>query len=613
MENEKEMELDEEDFIRTLSDEEFEKLKSAETIISNQSIINESLEAITNINLNCSNPDLIINGDVKDSLFLIFPETKRLSKENTNKIKDMQTFKNSYEEEGKEINSSISKIKQHFSELKSCSKDLLEYIKNIYEKHSKDAKEMLKPIFEKKQGLDIVDENKLSTEEKQNYNNKKKDFNENYEKYDNKISEILKKLKLLYENINSKIQTFNSTMDSMASPINELIEHVNEIFEEFEEKSKSAFEMLKNNNISKEENNKIISIFDDIKKYNPSIMNLLKEKEDFLKAKNKDLVNKIKECKNESNKVKEINDDVTKSLKELNQEANNLIHQINNIRELFSLDEIQTQISEISGIVLHDFDKNFIKGTESLIQANKKIIGELSNLREYIAEKNKKIIQLLTLDLAFIMDITGSMESYLQMAKDKVIKIIDNIKEKSGSAEINLAFVGYRDYLDSQDEYLTVKFNNNSKEVRDYISKVEVRGGSDCEDMTGGLNIALNFDWTGKTRFAVLIADVPCHGLKYHGLEGFDSYPNGDDTKYNITIDKIVEKFARKNISLLCLNITNKTVNLFNNFVDYYQKGRSPNSSAAIYIANFNKKPEELAEVIEKSAKNIYEKRHDNN
>ena len=155
------------------------------------------------------------------------------------------------------------------------------------------------------------------------------------------------------------------------------------------------------------------------------------------------------------------------------------------------------------------------------------------------------------------MDITGSMESYLQMAKDKVIKIIDNIKEKSGSAEINLAFVGYRDYLDSQDEYLTVKFNNNSKEVRDYISKVEVGGGSDCEDMTGGLNIALNFDWTGITRFAVLIADVPCHGLKYHGLEGFDGYPNGDDTKYNITIDKIVEKFARKNISLLCLFFLN--------------------------------------------------------
>ena len=73
-----------------------------------------------------------------------------------------------------------------------------------------------------------------------------------------------------------------------------------------------------------------------------------------------------------------------------------------------------------------------------------------------------------------------------------------------------------------------------------------------------------------------------------------------------------MEGFAKKNISLLCLNITDKTINLFNNFVDYYQKGRKPNSSAAIYVDNFNKEPEELAVIIEKSAKNIYEKRHEN-
>ena len=183
------------------------------------------------------------------------------------------------------------------------------------------------------------------------------------------------------------------------------------------------------------------------------------------------------------------------------------------------------------------------------------------------------------------MDITGSMSSYLQMAKDKIIGMIDNIKKNCGTVDVKLGFVGYRDYLDSNHEYLTVELNNNSKEVRDYISKVEVGGGGDCEDMPGGLNIALNFKWSGKSRFAVLIADVPCHGKKYHGLEGFDSHPNGDG-KYNI--DKIIEEFARKNISLLCLNITNKTINLYNNFVDYYQRGRKGNASASVYVDNFD-------------------------
>ena len=609
MEMDEEMDFDVEDFLGTLSEGEIEKLLSAETITSNHNIINESLESISNVNLNCNNTDLIIQGDVKNSLFLIFPETKSLSKENCNKIKDIQCFKNAYEKEGKEINSTINKIKQHFSDLSMCTKDLLDYIQNVYNHHSKDAKEMLKPIIQKKKGLDIIDEKKLPNEEKQSFNNKKQEFNQNFENYDKKLSEIVNKLKILFGNINTKIQTFSSTMDSMATPINELIEHVNEIFGEFEEKSKNIIEILKNNNISKEENEEIISIFEDIKRYNPTIINLLKEKEKFLDNKNKDLITKIKECQNESTKAKEINEEITKSFKEFNQEAKDLIRQINDIRELFSLDEIQSEVLEISGILLDDFENKFTKSAENLIQANKKIVGDLKNLRQYIAEENTKVLNILTLDLAFVMDITGSMKSYLQMAKDKIIGIIDNIKKKSGSAEVNLGFVGYRDYLDSKDEYLTVQFNNNSKEVRDYISKVEVGGGGDCEDMPGGLNIALNFKWNGKSRFAVLIADVPCHGKQYHGLEGFDTHPNGDN-KYNI--EKIVEGFAQKNISLLCLNITNKTINLFNNFVDYYQKGRKPGSSAAIYVDNFNKEPEELAVIIEKSAKDIYEKRHDN-
>ena len=322
------------------------------------------------------------------------------------------------------------------------------------------------------------------------------------------------------------------------------------------------------------------------------------------------MVNKIKECKNESNKVKEINDDVAKTFKEFNQEAKDLIRQINDIRTLFSLDEIKSEILEISGINLDDFENKFNKGAEALIQANKKIKKDLTNLREFINEENKKPMSFVTLDLAFVMDITGSMKSFLQMAKDKIIGMIDNIRNKCGSVDVNLGFVGYRDYLDSNHEYLTVKLNKNVQEVRDYISKVEVGGGSDCEDMPGGLNIALNFDWSGKSRFAVLIADVPCHGVKYHGLEGFDKYPDGDK-KYDII--KIVEGYAKKNISLMCLNITDKTVNLYNNFVDYYQKGRKNNSSASIYVDNFNRKPEELSEIIEKSANEIYEKRHDNN
>jgi len=600
--------FDVEDFLATLSEEEFKKLSSAEVITSNDNIITNCLEAISNANLNSENTDLMIKGNVKNSLFLILPETKSLSKENKNKLKDLECFKKAYENEGKEINSAVEKIKKHFSELSKYTKDLLEYIQNVYDHHSDDKKEMLKPLINKKNGLDNVDESKIPKEEKQSFINKKKEFNNNFEKYDKKLSDVLKNMKIVFESINKKIEMFTGSMDSMATPVNELIDHVNEIFNEFEDKSKEIIDIIKTNNISSQENEEIMSKFEEIKRYNPSIIELLKEKENYLEKQNKDLLSKIKECKSESDKVKQINDQATNSFKQFNQEAKDLIRQINDIRSLYSLDEIQSDVLEISGIKLDDFENKIIEGTNAIIQANKKIIADFSKLRKFVAEENAKPMKFVTLELAFVMDITGSMNPYLQMAKDKIIGIIDSTKKHCGSADVKLGFVGYRDYLDSKHEYLTVKLNKNSKEVRDYISQVNVGGGSDCEDMPGGLNIALNFAWTGKSRFAVLIADVPCHGVKYHGLENFDKFPDGDG-KYNI--EKIIEDYAKKEISLLCLNITDKTVNLYNNFVDYYQRGRKENSNAAIFVGNFNSKPEELAAIIVKNAKNIYEKRHD--
>ena len=610
MELDDELDFDVEDFFTTLSEEEFKKIMSAETITSNTNIINNCLDIISETNLNSTNTDLIITGDVKKSLFLIFPETKSLSKENKNKIKDIECFKKAYENEGKEINSSIVKIRNHFTELSKCTKELLEYIKSIYEQHSKDAKEMIKPVIQKKEGLDKIDEKKIPNEDKQGFKNKKNEFEKNFKNYDKKLNDVLLKLKTVFENIESKTQSFKSSMDSMASPINDLVEHVNEIFGEFEEKSKIITEILKNNDVSKDDNEQIISIFEDIKKFNPTIIELLKEKENFLENNNKSLVKQINECQKDSEKVKNINDEVTNSLKEFSKEAKDLIKQINDIRILFSLDEINNDVSEISGIKLDDFESKIIEGTQALLQSNKKIKEELSNLREFIAEEDSKVISFVTLDLVFIMDITGSMKAFLQMAKDKIIAIIDNIRKNCGSVDVKLGFVGYRDYLDTNHEYLKVKLNKNVKEVRDYISKVDVGGGGDCEDMAGGLNFALNFDWTGKSRFAILIADVPCHGVQYHGIENFDKYPEGD-SKYDV--EKIVEGYAKKNISLLCLNITHKTVKLYNNFVDYYKKGRISSNSSSIYIDNFNKEPKELAGIIEQGAKKIYEKRHENN
>ena len=395
MEEEQEKELDDysdvEDFLDSLSEEEFKKY-SAEIIISNDNIVENCLEAISNANLNSSNTALMVKGSVKNTLFLILPEAKNISKENKKTLKDIQFLKEDYENEGKEINSSVENVKKNYSELNKYTSDLLDYIKNLYAHLSKSKKEMFCPLINKKKGLDNVDESKISKKEKQNFINKKNEFNTNFEKYDKKLSDILKSMKSVYEIIDKKLQLFTGSIESMVAPVNALIDYVNEIFNEFEENSGRIITIIKNNNISSEDNKKIMSTLEKIKGYNLSIIELLKEKENFLENKNKDLNSKIKECQNELNKDKKITKETTNSLKQFNKDIKDLIRQINDIRSLFSLDEIQSEVLEVSGIKLEDFENKIIEGINGIIQINKKNIVELSKLRKLLSKKQNNEI-----------------------------------------------------------------------------------------------------------------------------------------------------------------------------------------------------------------------------
>jgi len=174
----------------------------------------------------------------------------------------------------------------------------------------------------------------------------------------------------------------------MVAPANDLIDYVKKVFNEFEEESGKIIDIINNNNnISTEDNQKIMSIMEKIKGSNLSIIELLKKKEIFIENKNKDLINKVKKCQKESNEDKKIAKETNNSLKKFNKEVKDLIRQINDIRSLFSLDEIQSEILEKSDIKLEDFENKIIEGINAVIQINKKNIIEFSKIRD----KNGKI------------------------------------------------------------------------------------------------------------------------------------------------------------------------------------------------------------------------------
>ena len=95
-------------------------------------------------------------------------------------------------------------------------------------------------------------------------------------------------------------------------------------------------------------------------------------------------------------------------------------------------------------------------------------------------------------------------------------------------------------------------------------------GGDDAEDVEGGLNAGYNMSWRSNARYAILIADAPGHGKKYHDKEVEDDYPKGDFN--GLVLEDLMKKYIAKNINLCLTTITDYTDIMFKIMKDSYEK-----------------------------------------
>ena len=76
------------------------------------------------------------------------------------------------------------------------------------------------------------------------------------------------------------------------------------------------------------------------------------------------------------------------------------------------------------------------------------------------------------------------------------------------------------------------------------------------EDVAGGFENALKQNWQAKSKYAIFIADAPCHGREYHDT-GSDDYPKGDPK--GRVVEKQIQQFAEKKIYFNAIKITDYT------------------------------------------------------
>ena len=201
---------------------------------------------------------------------------------------------------------------------------------------------------------------------------------------------------------------------------------------------------------------------------------------------------------------------------------------------------------------LSEFQKSFIKSQKENFDKNYNI---LKNDFRFLEEYETRIFKDTNLDIMFIMDLTGSMGIWLNEAKKNIKKIIEEIYDNNPGSKIRISFIGYRDFIEEKEErkYDKIEFTENLEQFNNFLSKLDCSGGGDePEDVVGALQQALNMKWESNAKYAVLVADAPCHGKNYHNIS-FDKFPNGDPS--GVKLEDVMKQFyEKKNYFLLYRN-----------------------------------------------------------
>ena len=224
-----------------------------------------------------------------------------------------------------------------------------------------------------------------------------------------------------------------------------------------------------------------------------------------------------------------------------------------------------------------------------------------------------KQINMVTLDLLFIMDITESMQDLLDETRNSIKYILDKIKRDSPGIDVRFAYEGYRDFADLKDgeKYYTIDFETDMDTFKKKLEGIVAKGGGDdAEDVAGGIFAGLNMSWRSNARYAVLIADAPGHGKQYHEDDVEDDYKNGDPNGHGL--EDLMRDYAKKNINLCLTRIDDYTDKMYKKMIEAYQKDSQktkdkPTIAVIEYDSEDDKKDKKkMGDLVAKTAIDIY-------
>jgi len=173
-----------------------------------------------------------------------------------------------------------------------------------------------------------------------------------------------------------------------------------------------------------------------------------------------------------------------------------------------------------------------------------------------------------SIDLCFLIDVTGSMQPSIDSTKKYALKIAQNTKRTYPDSKFRVSFVGYRDYEDKK-RFEVLDFTENIKDFEEYLGHVIATGGGDGpEDIWGSFEKVQKLSWTAKSaRALVHIFDAPGHGRRYT-MDIFDEHPGESDR-----ISEFIRSFYEMKLSysMLVMSSHSSVKNMVKIYNEEYQ------------------------------------------
>ena len=348
----------------------------------------------------CDNPDTELP-KVSNQVNFILPLPLRVSKEPyaINIKNDIKMYMNLYEKHSKEVNEIIDKTKESLQKIYLPLKKLRDEIKN-FGKNFKNSIEQLKtPIENKKRGLDEINYTVYPEDLKQQFLNDKEDVIKEVNEFLKEANDFFQNYKKINKNTYEETETFVKKFMELAEPAKELSTFMNDFFKVFE-KSSEQFNDL-----------------NDKKKIDNAFKVIKEPLNDFV-LKTKNIENKLiafNEIEKEK-KIENINDiinDTKNKMGILKKKSKIISDKISQIRKNYEEKEkilIAMKIPELIHANFEECSQNVQKEKEDI---NKIVDNNIKNINEDIIIANNQS----RLDLLFIMDITNSMDFYLEELK----------------------------------------------------------------------------------------------------------------------------------------------------------------------------------------------------